>query len=322
VKIASRRTPFGDRLSFPEVIPHHLIDIQAAFVRRLETSGVHRDDALARARLAIPGDLPALLQADPELTAVRRVFDWAVDHADTGELHDDCLWSDQPGRLGPPIGRPQTIWCMLANYPRERPGAEPSGTATASAPAPARTKRSPQGCLKAISALAGPHDELRYPAISKKVDPEMELGVVIGPRSRGLTPETAMRAVAGYVGFCDIGSRDVSERDNSRMDRGKGFDTYGITGPWFVTADEIPDPHRLRIRSWVNGELRQDGSTAEMFHSIPDQLAWLTEALTLAPGDVLSTGTPLGHPLVQPGDVVRGEIEGLGVIENKVVLDD
>jgi 2-keto-4-pentenoate hydratase/2-oxohepta-3-ene-1,7-dioic acid hydratase in catechol pathway len=78
----------------------------------------------------------------------------------------------------------------------------------------------------------------------------------------------------------------------------------------------------LRIRSWVNGELRQDGSTAEMFHSIPDQLAWLTEALTLAPGDVLSTGTPLGHPLVQPGDVVRGEIEGLGVVENKVVLDD
>ncbi|WP_405791613.1 fumarylacetoacetate hydrolase family protein [Streptomyces sp. NBC_01506] len=318
MKIASRRTPFGDRLCFPEVVPRQLIDIQAAFVRRSQTEGVHRDDALARARRALSGDLPALLQADPELTAVRRVFDWAVDHAGTGDLDEDCLWSDEPGRLGPPIGRPRTIWCMLANFPRERPGAVGAVTSDT---APQRTVRGPQGCLKAISALAGPHDDLRYPAISEKVDPEMELAVVIGPRSRHLTPETAMGAVAGYVGFCDIGSRDVSERDNNRMDRGKGFDTYGITGPWFVTADEIADPHRLSIRSWVNGELRQDGSTAEMFHSIPDQLVWLTEALTLAPGDVLSTGTPLGHPLVRPGDVVRGEIEGLGTVENRVVLD-
>jgi 2-keto-4-pentenoate hydratase/2-oxohepta-3-ene-1,7-dioic acid hydratase in catechol pathway len=315
VKIASRRTPFGDRLCFPEVVPGQLVDIQAAFVRRLETDGVHRDDALARARLAVAGDLPALLRADPQLTAVRRVFEWAVSHAGSGDLDHDCLWSDEPRRLGPPIGQPRTIWCMLANYPREPVGSAPSGTA------PARSVRSPQGCLKAVGALAGPHDDLRYPTICEKVDPEMELGVVIGSRSRHLTPDSAMRAVAGYVGFCDVGSRDVSERDGNRMDRGKGFDTFGITGPWFVTADEIPDPHRLRIRSWVNGEPRQDGSTAEMFHSVPDQLAWLTEALTLAPGDVLSTGTPLGHPLVRPGDVVRGEIEGLGVIETEVVAD-
>jgi 2-keto-4-pentenoate hydratase/2-oxohepta-3-ene-1,7-dioic acid hydratase in catechol pathway len=312
VKIASRRTPFGDRLCFAEVVPHHLIDIQAAFVRRLETDGVHRDDALARSRLAVPGDLPALLQADPQLAAVRRLFDWTAEHIDSGVLGDDCLWSDEPGRLGPPVGRPHTVWCMLANYPRRRPapGEEPP------------PRRALQGCLKAVSALAGPHDDLRHPAISEKVDPEMELAVVIGPRSRHLTADNAWRAVAGYVGFCDVGSRDVSELDNNRMDRGKGFGTYGICGPWFVTADEIPDPHALRIRQWVNGEIRQDGSTAEMFHTIPEQLAWLTAALTLAPGDVVSTGTPPGHGAVRPGDVVRGEIEGLGVIENKVVLDD
>ncbi|MFD4548901.1 fumarylacetoacetate hydrolase family protein [Streptomyces sp. NPDC058466] len=313
MKIASRRTPFGDRLCFAEVVPHHLLDIQAAFVRRLETQGVHRDDALARSRLDIPGDLPALLQADPQLTAVRWVFDWAVEQADSGDLRD-CLWSDDPERLGPPVGRPQTIWCMLANYPRR-----PSDPDQRQQPQP---QRGLQGCLKPPGSLAGPHDALRHPVISERVDPEMELAVVIGHRSRFLTPDTALRAVAGYVGFCDVGSRDVSERDNNRMDRGKGFDTYGITGPWFVTADEIPDPHRLRIRGWVNGELRQDGSTAQMFHSVPEQLAWLTEALTLTPGDVLSTGTPPGHGVVRPGDVVRGEIEGLGVIENKVVLDD
>ncbi|MFF2847791.1 fumarylacetoacetate hydrolase family protein [Streptomyces sp. NPDC058001] len=313
MKIASRRTPFGDRLCLAEVVPRHLIDIQAAAVRRLETQGVHRDDALARARLDIPsGDLPALLQADPQLTAVRRTFDWAVEQADSGDLEADCLWSDEPERLGPPIGRPHTIWCMLANYPRR-----PAAPGVESPP-----RRGPQGCLKTPGALAGPYDDLRHPVISEQVAPEMELAVVIGPRSRFLTPDNALRAVAGYVGFCDVGSRDVAELDNHRMDRGKGFDTYGICGPWFVTADEIPDPHALRIRQWVNGEPRQDGSTAQMFHTVPEQLAWLTAALTLAPGDVLSTGTPPGHGSVHPGDLVRGEVEGLGTVENRVVLDD
>ncbi|MEU2923547.1 fumarylacetoacetate hydrolase family protein [Streptomyces sp. NPDC007251] len=312
MKIASRRTPFGDRLCFAEVVPHHLVDIGAAYVRRLEADGVHRDDALARARYAVPGDLPSLLQVDPQLASLRRLFDWVAGHADTGVLDQDCLWSDEPRLLAPPVGKPHTVWCMLATYPRRPP-------ATGQKPPP---RRGLQGCLKAPGALAGPHDDLRYPAISEQVAPETELAVVIGPRSGRLTPDNALRAVAGYVGFCDVGSRDVSERDNNRMDRGKGFDTYGICGPWFVTADEIPDPHALRIRQWVNGEVRQDGSTAEMLHTIPEQLAWLTAALTLAPGDVLSTGTPAGHGPVRPGDVVRGEIEGLGVIENKVVPGD
>ncbi|MEU0948647.1 fumarylacetoacetate hydrolase family protein [Streptomyces canus] len=311
MKIASRRTPFGDRLCFAEVIPRQLIDIQGAFVRRAERDGLHRDDALARSRLAVAGDLRGLLQADPQLTAVRDLFDWTLGQADTGVLDEDCLWSDVPELLGPPVGTPHTVWCQLANYPRRRlaPGEEPS-------------PRGLQGCLKAPGALAGPYDNLRHPMISEQVDPEMELAVVIGPRSRFLTTDNALRAVAGYIGFCDVGSRDVSQQDNNRMDRGKGFDSYGICGPWFVTADEIPDPHTLRIRQWVNGEVRQDGSTAEMFHTIPQQLAWLTAALTLAPGDVLSTGTPAGHGSVRPGDVVRGEIEKLGVVENQVVLDD
>jgi 2-keto-4-pentenoate hydratase/2-oxohepta-3-ene-1,7-dioic acid hydratase in catechol pathway len=128
-----------------------------------------------------------------------------------------------------------------------------------------------------------------------------------------------MAAVAGYVAFVDVGARDVAELDNGRIDRGKGFDTFGIVGPWFVTADEVPEPHALRVRFWVNGELRQDGSTAEMYHSIPEQLCWLTEALTLAPGDVVSTGTPPGVSSVHPGDELRGEIEGLGTIEITVV---
>jgi 2-keto-4-pentenoate hydratase/2-oxohepta-3-ene-1,7-dioic acid hydratase in catechol pathway len=307
VKLAIRRTYLGDRLCFPEVVEGRLVDVQAAYARMLETRGSHRDDAIPRSRREVAETLPALLQTDPDFGLVRAVHEWVQSAAGLGDLTEDCTWSAERATFGPPIGRPQTIWGMTANYPRDR-----------QAP---RTPRGLQGFLKAPSALAGPYDELRYPAISQRVDPELELAVVIGRRSRGLEQGTAMAAVAGYVAFVDTGARDVSELDNNRMDRGKGCDTFAIVGPWFVTADEIPDPHALAVRFWVNGELRQDGSTSEMFHDIPEQLCWLTEALTLAPGDVVSTGTPPGVRSVVPTDRLRGEIEGLGVVENLVVAE-
>jgi 2-keto-4-pentenoate hydratase/2-oxohepta-3-ene-1,7-dioic acid hydratase in catechol pathway len=310
VKLTVRRTYLGDRMCFPQIVQDRLIDVQAVYAHQLERGGAHREDAIARSLREIAPDLPALLQADPDLTVVRRACEYAVAAAERGDLPEDCLWSAEKTALGPPIGRPDTIWGMTGNYPRSRPAPEPRAD---------EPRRNLTGFLKASGAIAGPYDNVRYPAMSQRVDPEMELGVVIGRRSRQLTAESAMDAVAGYVGFCDIGARDVSELDNRRMDRGKGFDTFAIIGPWFATADEIADPHQLRVRYWVNGELRQDGSTAEMFHTIPEQLAWLTSALTLAPGDVLSTGTPPGVSSVQPGDELRGEIEGLGVIANTVV---
>lgn len=306
MKLAVRRTYLGDRLCFPEIVPDRLIDVQAAYAHQLARGGAHREDAIARSRRELPPDLPALLQTDADLTVARRAWEQAVAAADGGDLPEDCMWSAEETALGPPIGRPSTVWGMTANYPRQRD-------------AEVEPPRNPTGFLKASGSLAGPYDHVRYPAISQRVEPEMELAVVIGRRCRGLTVESAMDAVAGYVGFCDISARDIAELDNRRMDRGKGFDTFGIVGPWFVTADEIPDPHRLHIRYWVNDELRQDGSSAEMFHTIPEQLAWLTSALTLAPADVLSTGTPPGVGSVRPGDRLRGEIDGLGVIANTVV---
>jgi 2-keto-4-pentenoate hydratase/2-oxohepta-3-ene-1,7-dioic acid hydratase in catechol pathway len=313
VKLAIRRTYLGDRLCFPHVIPDRLVDVQALYAWQLEREGAHLDDAIARSQRAILSGLPALLQADPGLTVVREVYEQAVANADKGDVPDDCIWPDGKAVLGPPVGRPGTVWGMTGNYPRTRPAPAAPGPLEAEQPRPLT------GFLKAAGSLAGPYDDLIYPAISHQVHPEMELAVVIGRRSRRLEAESAMDAVAGYVGFCDLGARDVSALDNHRMDRGKGFDTFSIVGPWFVTADEIPEPHKLRIRYWVNGELRQDGSTAEMFHMIPEQLAWLTSALTLAPGDVLSTGTPPGVSSIQPGDQLRGEIEGLGVIANTVI---
>jgi 2-keto-4-pentenoate hydratase/2-oxohepta-3-ene-1,7-dioic acid hydratase in catechol pathway len=314
MRLAIRRTYFGDRLCLAGVLAEQLVDLRAAYALRLEVDGAHREDALARAERELPPTLPALLRADPALTLAREINDWALARSTSGDLHADCTWSGSGARLAAPTGRPQTVWGMTGNYPRHS-GPNPNGDRDGAAPG----KRAMSGFLKAAGAIVGPHDPVDYPAIAERVDPEMELGVVIGARCRDLTEDNAMAAVAGYVGFCDIGSRDISSLDNNRMDRAKGFDTFGIVGPVFVTKDEIPDPHALAIRFWINDGETQDGNTAQMLHSIPEQLAWLTAALTLAPGDILSTGTPPGVQSIHPGDRIRGEIDGLGVIESDVV---
>lgn len=311
MKLAVRRTYLGDRLCFPGIAGDRLVDLQAVYAWQLERTGTHHDDAIARSARELPAGLPALLAADPAFALARRVSEQAAADEACGDIPEDCTWPADDARLGPPVGRPATIWDMTGNYPRARPG-DPEWREASS-------RGVLTGFLKAPGSLAGPHDDVVYPAISDQVQPEMELAVVIGRRSSRVKAGTAMDAVAGYVGFCDLSARDIAVLDNRRVDRAKGFDTFTLVGPWFVTADEIPDPHQLAIRFWVNGELRQDGTTAGMFYSIPEQLAWLTSALTLAPGDVVATGTPPGVSSIHPGDELRGEVDGLGSITSTVV---
>jgi 2-keto-4-pentenoate hydratase/2-oxohepta-3-ene-1,7-dioic acid hydratase in catechol pathway len=180
---------------------------------------------------------------------------------------------------------------------------------------------------KQVSCVAGPFDPVHLPAVSREFDYEGELGVVIGRRCRRVTRENAMDMVAGFVVVNDLSVRDWQMRAPTHT-LGKSFDTHGPFGPWLVTRDELPDPHRLRLRTWVNGELRQDGNTAEMTHRVEDMLVELTTAFTLEPGDVLTTGSPAGvGGLMDPptylrvGDVVRVEIEGIGAIENTVIAE-
>jgi 2-keto-4-pentenoate hydratase/2-oxohepta-3-ene-1,7-dioic acid hydratase in catechol pathway len=308
MKLAARRTYYGDRLCFAGVVPDNLVDVRAAYARMLVVrDGMDREDAVLRAARTIAADLPGLLRDDPRLEQVRAVHDWALERAATGDLHEGCAWHDVPALLGPPIGTPQVVWGMSGNYPRE----ESQAAATPNQ----------RGFLKAPGALAGPRDEIRYPSISRHVVAEIELAAVIGRRCHRLPREEAMEAVAGYVILCDIGARDIGALDNRALDRAKGFDTFAVTGPWFVTADEVADPHKLRIRSWTDGQARQDGNTCGMLHDIPEQLEWLTSALTLRPGDLVSTGTPPGPTPIEPGDVLRGEIDGLGVLECRVVAE-
>lgn len=179
---------------------------------------------------------------------------------------------------------------------------------------------------KQVGCVVGPTDPIIAPAASTLLDYEGELGFVIGTRAHQVPKERAHEVIAGYLVVNDVTTRDW-QMQSPTMTLGKSFDTHGPTGPWLVTPDEI-DPHDLRIQTWVNGEQRQDGTTADMIYDCFDQVATLSTVFTLEPGDLVSTGTPAGvgiarKPLamLSPGDTVAIEIEGIGRIENPVVAE-
>ncbi|WP_342131032.1 fumarylacetoacetate hydrolase family protein [Hydrogenophaga sp. OTU3427] len=180
---------------------------------------------------------------------------------------------------------------------------------------------------KQVSCVNGPYDPVHMPRVSDKLDYEAELGVVIGRRCRHVPPERAHEVIAGYLVCNDVSVRDWQKR-SATMTLGKSFNTTGPVGPWIVTRDEVPDAQDLRVRLWVNGELRQDINTREMIHHIKDQIAYLSTVMTLEPGDLIATGTPAGVGVAMDpprflsiGDVVRVDIDGIGHIQNAVIAE-
>jgi 2-keto-4-pentenoate hydratase/2-oxohepta-3-ene-1,7-dioic acid hydratase in catechol pathway len=176
---------------------------------------------------------------------------------------------------------------------------------------------------KQTSCIVGPFDDTD-PGVSQALDYEAELGVVIGKSAKCVSVEDAKKHVFGYLVCNDVSARDW-QMHAPTFTVGKSFDTHGPIGPWIVTADEIEDPHTLAIRCYVNGELRQDGNTAELIYNVWDQISYLSTAFTLDPGDLLATGTPngVGVAMIPPrylqgADVVRCEIDQIGAIENRV----
>lgn len=176
---------------------------------------------------------------------------------------------------------------------------------------------------KQTTCLAGPFDEIE-PGNTQKLDYEVELGAVIGKPAKNVAEDKASDYVFGYVVANDVSARDFQFHSQT-MTMGKSFDTHGPIGPCLVTADEIADPHALEIRCYVNGLERQASNTCHMIANLWQQIAYLSSAFTLAPGDLIATGTPEGVGVamdppvfLQPGDIVRCEIEGIGAIENRV----
>lgn len=179
---------------------------------------------------------------------------------------------------------------------------------------------------KQISCVTGPFDPIEVPTVAPTlVDYEGELGVVIGTRCRNVSVDRAHEVVAGYLIVNDVSVRDW-QRASPTMTMGKSWDTHGPIGPWLVTADEISDPHDLRIQTWVDDELRQDASTKLMITNCWELIAFLSTAFTLLPGTIIATGTPAGVGFVMqpprcldPGMHVRIQIDGIGTIDNPVV---
>jgi 2-keto-4-pentenoate hydratase/2-oxohepta-3-ene-1,7-dioic acid hydratase in catechol pathway len=180
---------------------------------------------------------------------------------------------------------------------------------------------------KQVTCVVGPGDDVHLPRVSSLLDYEGELAIVIGARCRHVPEDRAHEVIGGYTVANDVSVRDWQLRTPT-MTLGKSFDTHGPLGPWLVTPDELGDPHELAIRTYVNEELRQDGSTREMIFDCFQQVAHLSTAFTLEPGDVIATGTPAGigavrqpfpDGLLKAGDVVRVEIDGIGELRNTII---
>jgi 2-keto-4-pentenoate hydratase/2-oxohepta-3-ene-1,7-dioic acid hydratase in catechol pathway len=180
---------------------------------------------------------------------------------------------------------------------------------------------------KQVSCINGPFDAVHLPRVSKMVDYEAELGVVIGKRCRHVSAADAKDMIGGYFVANDVTARDW-QFASPTFTLGKSFDTHGPIGPWIVTPDEIPDPHALQMRLFVNGVLRQNQSTSQMIYNIYAQIEHLSKVMTLEPGDLLATGTCAGvgiargpEGMLKAGDVVRVEIDGIGHIENSFIAE-
>jgi len=181
--------------------------------------------------------------------------------------------------------------------------------------------------LKAASSFCGPNDDVKIPRGSKKTDWEVELGIVVGTKASYVPLDKAMAHVAGYCIVNDVSEREYQIERGGTWDKGKGADTFGPTGPWMVTKDEIPDPQNLHMWLEVNGKRRQDGNTKTMIFGVKEIVSYVSHFITLQPGDVIATGTPPGvgsgikpKPIfLKAGDVMHLGIAGLGEQRQKLV---
>jgi 2,4-didehydro-3-deoxy-L-rhamnonate hydrolase len=226
------------------------------------------------------------------------------------------LVEDKP-RIGPCVGSVGKFLCIGLNYSDHA-----AETGAAVPPEPVLF-------MKPTSAIVGPNDDVRIPRGSVKTDWEVELGVVIGSAAKYVSESEAVRHIAGYCVVNDVSERAFQLERHGTWDKGKGCDTFGPIGPWLVTPDEVGDPGDLAMWLEVNGRRFQDGSTATMVYKPAFLVSYLSQFMTLHPGDVISTGTPPGVGMGQkppvylkPGDVMRLGIEKLGEQRQAVVADE
>ena len=264
---------------------------------------------------AAPADILALIESGED--GLQRLRDLVASTKASGDtavvrkLKELTLLSP----LDPPRGN---VLAIGRNY--EKHAAE-------SARAWGENIKPPTVFTKAQTSITGPYDDIRIdPAISDKIDWEVELGVVIGKRGVNIAAGDAMNHVFGYTVVNDISARDIQNGWGGQFFKGKSLDASSPVGPWVVTADEIQDVQNLRVTLRVNGEVKQDGNTRDMINSVQQLIVWLSVGMTLLPGALIATGTPDGvgfartpPEFLKPGDVVETEVERIGVLRNRMV---
>lgn len=288
----------------------NIVDLNLACRRMMEKQG---DAAAGRLGAALlPTDIVSFLIGGSRcLQQAKQVLDFASGCS----VEERTIFTFSRGdvRVLAPIPKPGKVVCVGRNYhdhvsemKREVPTI-------------------PVIFSKLHNTIIANGDGVPFPRVSDQLDYEAELAVVIGRKGRYITEEDAMQYVAGYTAINDITVRDWQHRTVQWL-QGKSFDGTGPTGPVLVTGDEIPDPHNLQIKLWLNGELRQNDNTSRLIFSIPFLVSFVSQVMTLEPGDIIATGTPGGvgvamepKGFMKAGDVVRIEIEKIGILENPIV---
>lgn len=245
-----------------------------------------------------------------------KALSWLRDIA--SKSHDAV--SLQEVRLHAPIARPRrNVYCVGWNYLDHFEEGAKARTQKVDLPA------HPAFFSKAANSVTGPHEAIPFDAgVSTQIDWEVELAIVIGPGGRNIAEADAMKHVFGYTVVNDVSARDIQRRHNQWF-KGKSLDGSCPMGPWIVTADALKDPGNLRLRTLVNGSVKQDSNTRHLYFKPPRIIAELSLGLTLDPGDVIATGTPSGvgyartpPEFLKPGDLLETEVEGIGLLRNRI----
>lgn len=268
---------------------------------------------------------PGVITAhDQQLDVSSHVADYNESFFENGGIEALTIWLKsnadnlpaipKGSRIGPPTARPSKIICVGLNYANH---AKESGM---------ELPKEPVLFYKSTSSIIGPNDQVVLPKGSSKTDWEVELGVVIGKKASYVEEGDAMDYVAGYVLHNDISERAFQLERSGQWLKGKGCDTFAPIGPWLVTKDEVTDPHNLELWLKVNGEIMQKSSTSDLVFRIPKIVSYISQFMTLLPGDIISTGTPEGVGMgfnppiyLKHGDVMELGIEGLGSSHQEVI---
>ncbi|MCL6577433.1 fumarylacetoacetate hydrolase family protein [Kyrpidia sp.] len=282
------------------------VDGQLHYGVQVKGGEVWAASAVAQAHgISLPPTVMDLIAAGPAALAQVRSL--------AALAETDELFPEETLHFAPAVPAPGKVICVGTNYRRH--------ALESNLPIP----EYPVYFSKYNNSLAGHRQDVPLPGCAQQFDYEVELVAVVGRRVRAVTPADALPAVFGYATGNDLSARDLQFRSSQWM-FGKALDGFAPLGPYLVTADEIPDPQQLRLRCWVNGELRQDSNTADMIFSVAELISDLSQIMTLEPGDVVYTGTPEGVVLgmaekcwLKAGDEVVCEVEGVGRLVNRLV---